>query len=494
MSGAIPKPRSPEFQALRARLSQTLGEALSSLVLGALERSRAERFLSRFAQRRQIALGAREREALAADVARACASSDDAAFELFRELDRAAQVERNLIASMPERDVEQRFGKPELARFRRHGAKLVWALARDERDAVRAVAHRIAADYHTYVSRLSAAEAAARDKGAEAEIETFLTVYRDATQQLQVLEAEMSQAERDRARLAAEVGRREAELKLEAERRKELAERLARLEGAATRPVVLSPMEHEASRSGSSSEAKLRKLHKRLEHLERENAALGELRRRVQELEEDNERLRRTVTALRAARASEQPPAPAPLPASTPMVEPPRRKPSEQRPGPAGGQARVGVFLDVANLAGAARRLYGRAIDYQQLLAQVLGPRSLAEARAYVIDKEQPGFDAFTAALRRAGYKVFSKKPKTFADGTVKADWDVGITADVLTACAKLDLVVLGSGDGDFRPLVAALQQRGVRVEVASFPERTAAELRQSADHVLELDEGVLES
>ena len=56
-----------------------------------------------------------------------------------------------------------------------------------------------------------------------------------------------------------------------------------------------------------------------------------------------------------------------------------------------------------------------------------------------------------------------------------------------------VDHVVLFSGDGDFRPLVEALQRKGVRVSVVSTirsqPPMIADELRRQADNFIELDE-----
>jgi uncharacterized LabA/DUF88 family protein len=56
-----------------------------------------------------------------------------------------------------------------------------------------------------------------------------------------------------------------------------------------------------------------------------------------------------------------------------------------------------------------------------------------------------------------------------------------------------VDHIVLFSGDGDFRPLVEALQRKGVRVSVVSTirsqPPMIADELRRQADNFIELDE-----
>jgi uncharacterized LabA/DUF88 family protein len=55
----------------------------------------------------------------------------------------------------------------------------------------------------------------------------------------------------------------------------------------------------------------------------------------------------------------------------------------------------------------------------------------------------------------------------------------------------NLDHIVLFSGDGDFRSLVAALQQKGKRVSVVSTlqtqPPMVADELRRQADQFVDL-------
>jgi uncharacterized LabA/DUF88 family protein len=56
-----------------------------------------------------------------------------------------------------------------------------------------------------------------------------------------------------------------------------------------------------------------------------------------------------------------------------------------------------------------------------------------------------------------------------------------------------IDQMVLFSGDGDFRPLVEAVQRRGVRVTVVSTissqPPMIADELRRQADVFIDLVE-----
>jgi uncharacterized LabA/DUF88 family protein len=253
------------------------------------------------------------------------------------------------------------------------------------------------------------------------------------------------------------------------------------------------------------AERRLRKAEERLARVERSladtSSELAKAQALLKEHEQENAELRQTQNRLRDLLAAErakamgcvgpQPatahPEPTPRPKSAPAVEPPRRGRAQQQT----HDVRVGVFIDVANLAGAARRLHGGAVDFRKLLATVLGGRRLVEARAYAIDKGG-GFDGFAKALRAAGYRVCAKKPKVFPDGQVKADWDIGICVDALTLATKVDVVVLGSGDGDFTPLVMALKRLGLQVEAASFAERSADVLLRAVDRVITLDEGQL--
>ena len=68
---------------------------------------------------------------------------------------------------------------------------------------------------------------------------------------------------------------------------------------------------------------------------------------------------------------------------------------------------------------------------------------------------------------------------------------DIEIAVDAMEIADHIDHLVLFSGDGDFRPLVEALQRKGKKVTVASTmksqPPMIADELRRQADHFLEL-------
>jgi uncharacterized LabA/DUF88 family protein len=61
----------------------------------------------------------------------------------------------------------------------------------------------------------------------------------------------------------------------------------------------------------------------------------------------------------------------------------------------------------------------------------------------------------------------------------------------MLEAAAHTDHLVLFSGDGDFTPLVEALQRRGARVTIVSTvrsaPPMAADDLRRAADNFIDL-------
>ena len=68
---------------------------------------------------------------------------------------------------------------------------------------------------------------------------------------------------------------------------------------------------------------------------------------------------------------------------------------------------------------------------------------------------------------------------------------DIELTVDAMRLADSLDHIVIFSGDGDFRSLVAALQQKGKRVSVISTlqtqPPMVADELRRQADQFVDL-------
>lgn len=155
---------------------------------------------------------------------------------------------------------------------------------------------------------------------------------------------------------------------------------------------------------------------------------------------------------------------------------------------------RVGLFLDAHNLMITARQAHGGDLDFKALMRKVQAEdpgqerRLLVEAYAYVAEDPAQERTGLKAALRNAGFEVRTRPILYRADGTAKGDWDLGMAIEVLERADRLDVVVLGTGDGDFADLARHLKEKKthLRVEVACFdsPRHTSEFLLKAADRV----------
>jgi uncharacterized LabA/DUF88 family protein len=160
---------------------------------------------------------------------------------------------------------------------------------------------------------------------------------------------------------------------------------------------------------------------------------------------------------------------------------------------------RIALFIDGANLYAASRTL-GFDMDYKRLLTEYQSQGTLLRAFYYtavVEDLEYSPIRPLIDWLDYNGYTVVTKATKEFVDAfgrrKVKGSMDVELAVDAMELSAHIDHMVLFSGDGNFRPLVEAVQHRGVRVTVVSTvtsqPPMAADELRRQADVFIDLSE-----
>jgi uncharacterized LabA/DUF88 family protein len=158
---------------------------------------------------------------------------------------------------------------------------------------------------------------------------------------------------------------------------------------------------------------------------------------------------------------------------------------SQVRAEGAGVQQRVGIFVDVPNVIYAAERRNVN-IDFGRVLEYFTRGRQLVRASAYAPISDDPSAklesQRFVHHFVGHPYRIITKPLKRFADGSMKANFDIELAIDILTMSDRLDVVVLMSGDGDFRRLVEMISSRGVRVEVVAFSETAASELKSAAD------------
>lgn len=151
-------------------------------------------------------------------------------------------------------------------------------------------------------------------------------------------------------------------------------------------------------------------------------------------------------------------------------------------------EQRVGVLIDVSNMYHSAKNLFGKKVNFQEILKQAVANRKLIRATAYVIKTEKEEEFSFFEALSQQGFEVKMKDLQIFAGGAKKANWDIGIAIDAIKLASKLDVIVLVSGDGDFLPLMSYLQNnKGCLVEVMAFGKTTSNKLIEESDDFIDM-------
>jgi uncharacterized LabA/DUF88 family protein len=160
---------------------------------------------------------------------------------------------------------------------------------------------------------------------------------------------------------------------------------------------------------------------------------------------------------------------------------------------------KIALLIDGANLHATSKTL-GFDIDYKRLLKEFQSRGTLLRAIYYtaiIEDQEYSSIRPLIDWLDYNGYTVVTKATKEYIDASgrrkVRGNMDIELAVDALELAEHVDQIVLFSGDGDFRPLVGALQRRGVRVTVVSTiscqPPLIADDLRRQADVFTDLME-----
>ncbi len=160
---------------------------------------------------------------------------------------------------------------------------------------------------------------------------------------------------------------------------------------------------------------------------------------------------------------------------------------------------RLALFIDGSNLYAAGRSL-GFDIDYKLLRQEFIRRGKMLRAFYYTALLENDEYSPIRPLvdwLHYNGFTMVTKPAKEYTDSQgrrkVKGNMDIELTVDAMELAPHIDHMVLFSGDGDFKPLVEAIQRKGVRVSVVSTirsqPPMIADELRRQADNFIELDE-----
>jgi uncharacterized protein (TIGR00288 family) len=151
-------------------------------------------------------------------------------------------------------------------------------------------------------------------------------------------------------------------------------------------------------------------------------------------------------------------------------------------------EQRVGILVDVSNMYHSARNLYGKKVNFKEILKEAVADRKLIRATAYAISTENQEELPFAEALEQQGFEVKLKDLQIFAGGAKKADWDVGIAIDAIKLAENLDVIIIVSGDGDYLPAVSYIQNnKGCLVEVMAFKKTCSSKLIEEADDFFDL-------
>lgn len=160
---------------------------------------------------------------------------------------------------------------------------------------------------------------------------------------------------------------------------------------------------------------------------------------------------------------------------------------------------RIALFIDGANLYSAAKSL-NADMDFKKLIDFFRSNGVLVRAYYYtaiVEGEEYSPIRPLVDWLDYNGFTMVTKPVKRYTDASghtrTKGNMDVEIAVDMLSMVPNIDHAVLFSGDGDFRRLVEAVQDKGVRVSVVSTlksqPPQAADELRRAADQFVDLSD-----
>lgn len=150
---------------------------------------------------------------------------------------------------------------------------------------------------------------------------------------------------------------------------------------------------------------------------------------------------------------------------------------------------RIAVLIDIQNMYYSAKNLYGKKVNFKEVLKAATAGRKLIRAIAYGIKTEGGEEEAFFKALLKTGIEMKVKDLQVFPGGGKKGDWDVGIAIDAVKFSNYLDAIVLVSGDGDFVPLIEYIKNaKSARIEIVGFGKTTSAKLKKIADDFIDLD------
>jgi len=154
---------------------------------------------------------------------------------------------------------------------------------------------------------------------------------------------------------------------------------------------------------------------------------------------------------------------------------------------------RTAVLVDISNLYYCVSNTFkGRKLDYDKYLKFVETMGSIDVRIAYGAQLNNQA-DNFIKYLKHLGFETKYKTPKIFQNQKglkVKADNDVDMAIDMVRLAGTVDMMLLGSADGDMLPAVKYVLEHDT--EVVVLASKISSELRPTATKCIEIFEGLL--
>lgn len=164
---------------------------------------------------------------------------------------------------------------------------------------------------------------------------------------------------------------------------------------------------------------------------------------------------------------------------------------------------KLGVIIDGSNTHATVRAL-GYDIDYKRLQSWLGSQGRLVASEYYTAilpaeteSSEYVSLRPLVDWLQYNGWRVTTLEGKLVVNDHgrrhVRSSIMMELAMGMIRMARYADHIVLVSGTGDLRPVVAEVQRQGVRVSVASsvksMPPMVSDDLRRQADQFLELDD-----
>ena len=152
---------------------------------------------------------------------------------------------------------------------------------------------------------------------------------------------------------------------------------------------------------------------------------------------------------------------------------------------------KIGFFVDVSNLYYCvAKHFRGRRLDYRHYYKFVQDFGEVVTAIAYGAEKGDEALK-FKRVLRNIGFEPKYKEVREVDHDRLKADWDVGITIDIVLEEPDLDIIILGSADGALEPLVTWCIEQDKKVIIIACG--ISRDLKEVATEAIEIPESLVE-